>query len=144
MSKLTIYFTSDTHGYLYPNNFADRQPRPMGLLSMHFPKDENTLVIDGGDTIQGSPMTYFCRLNDRELPVAQAMNDRGYDYVTLGNHDFNNGYDYLKRYLDALDAKCLCANVEDLRGELPISGAAVHTLGQRSARRPGGHRNRLG
>lgn len=129
MSKLTIYFTSDTHGYLYPNNFADTKPRSMGLLSMQFPKDENTLIIDGGDTIQGSPLTYFCKLSQRELPVAQAMNDRGYDYVTLGNHDFNNGYDYLKRHLDELNAKCLCANVHDLRGELPISAAAVHVLG---------------
>ena len=70
MPKLTIYFTSDTHGYLYPNNFASKEPQHMGLLSMHFPKDENTLIIDGGDTIQGSPLTYFCRLNDLELPVA--------------------------------------------------------------------------
>ena len=129
MSKLTIYFTSDTHGYLYPNNFASKQPRPMGLLPMSFEKDENTLVIDGGDTIQGSPLTYFCKLHGRELPIAEALNARGYDYVTLGNHDFNNGYDYLKRYLDALNATCLCANVTDLRGELPISSAAVHVLG---------------
>ena len=129
MPKLTIYFTSDTHGYLYPNNFADKQPRSMGLLSMRFPKDENTLVIDGGDTIQGSPLTYYCKLNGLELPVAAAMNDRGYDYLTLGNHDFNNGRDYLRRHLNVLDAKCLCANVQDRRGELPISDAVVHTLG---------------
>ena len=129
MSKLTIYFTSDTHGYLYPNNFASKQPRPMGLLPMSFPKDENTLIIDGGDTIQGSPLTYFCKLHERELPIAEAMNAKGYDYVTLGNHDFNNGYDYLKRHLDALDAQCLCANVTDLRGDLPIAATAVHTLG---------------
>lgn len=129
MRKLTIYFTSDTHGYLYPNNFADKQPRNMGLLSMRFPKDENTLVIDGGDTIQGSPLTYFCKQKGLDLPIAAAMNDRGYDYITLGNHDFNNGYAYLKKHLDALQAKCLCANVEDKRGELPILPAAVHTLG---------------
>lgn len=129
MSKLTIYFTSDTHGYLYPNNFASLQPQKMGLLSMRFPKDENTLVIDGGDTIQGSPLTYFCKQKGIDLPVAQAMNDRGYDYVTLGNHDFNNGRAYLKKYLDQLDAKCLCANVEDHLHELPILPATVHTLG---------------
>lgn len=129
MSKLTIYFTSDTHGYLYPNNFASKQPQSMGLLAMSFPKDENTLVIDGGDTIQGSPLTYFCKLHGRALPIANAMNARGYDYVTLGNHDFNNGYDYLKCHLSALNAKCLCANVEDLRCELPIASTAVHTLG---------------
>ena len=129
MSKLTIYFTSDTHGYLYPNNFASVQPQNMGLLSMRFPKDENTLVIDGGDTIQGSPLTYFCKQNHIELPVARAMNDRGYDYITLGNHDFNNGRAYLKKHLETLDAKCLCANVEDHLNELPIGSATVHTLG---------------
>ena len=129
MPKLTIYFTSDTHGYLYPNNFADKQPRNMGLLSMCFPKDENTLVIDGGDTIQGSPLTYLCKQKGRNLPIAAAMNDRGYDYITLGNHDFNNGYIYLKKHLEELNAKCLCANVEDKKGELPILPAAVHTLG---------------
>lgn len=128
MSRLTIYFTSDTHGYLYPNNFADKQPHPMGLLSMRFPKDENTLIIDGGDTIQGSPLTYYCKLNGLPLPVAGAMNARGYDYVTLGNHDFNNGPEYLRAHLDALNAKCLCANVKDTLG-LPILPAAVHTLG---------------
>ena len=60
MNRLTIYFTSDTHGYLFPTSFIDAEVRPMGLLSMHFPKDGNTLVIDGGDTIQGSPLTYYC------------------------------------------------------------------------------------
>ena len=59
MSRLTIYFTSDTHGYLYNTTFADTMPRPVGLLGMDFPKDGNTLIIDGGDTIQGSPLTYF-------------------------------------------------------------------------------------
>lgn len=129
MPKLTIYFTSDTHGYLYPNNFADKQPRNMGLLSMCFEKDENTLVIDGGDTIQGSPLAYFCQQRGVELPVAAAMNRRGYDYITLGNHDFNNGYDSLRSYLEALDARCLCANVADRTGALPILPCAVHTLG---------------
>ena len=129
MAKLTIYFTSDTHGYLYPNNFADKQPRSMGLLSMRFPKDENTLVIDGGDTIQGSPLTYYCKQNGLELPIAAAMNDRGYDYFTLGNHDFNNGRAYLRRHLEAMQGKCLCANVKDEAGELPILPCAVHTLG---------------
>lgn len=127
--KLTIYFTSDTHGYLYPANFADKQPHPMGLLSMSFPKDENTLVIDGGDTIQGSPLTYYCQLSSLPTPVADAINAHGYDYVTLGNHDFNQGPDKLKAYLDAIDAQCLCANVTDAQGRFPIAPCAVHTLG---------------
>ena len=60
MSKtLSIRFTSDTHGYLYPTSYADSADRPIGLMKLAaaFPHDDNTLIIDGGDTIQGSPMT---------------------------------------------------------------------------------------
>lgn len=125
---MTIYFTSDTHGYLYPATFADQQAHPMGLLSIDFPKDGNTLVLDGGDTIQGSPLIYFCRTHGRSLPVADVMNKRGYDYVTLGNHDFNNGMAYLADYLHRLNATALCANVHDQQGRLPLKNCAVHTL----------------
>jgi len=125
--KLTIYFTSDTHGYLYPANFAHTQPHPMGLLSMFFPKDGNTLVIDGGDTIQGSPLTYYCHSRGLPSPVTDVMNAHGYDYVTLGNHDFNQGQASLKAYLDKLNARCLCANVKTEHG-MPIFESAVHTL----------------
>lgn len=128
-TRLTIYYTSDTHGYLYPTHFRDLQPHPMGLLSMRFPKDENTLVIDGGDTIQGSPLTYYCHINGMDSPVAQALNDRGYDYVTLGNHDFNYGPETLGRYLGDLNAHCLCANVQDREGRLPLLPGTVHVLG---------------
>ena len=127
-NRLTIYFTSDTHGYLYPSHFCDQQPRPMGLLSMRFPKDGNTLIIDGGDTIQGSPLTYYCYGHHLPLPVADALNDRQYDFVTLGNHDFNNGYGALESYLTRLNAQCLCANVTDRTGGLPLLPYAVRTM----------------
>ena len=127
--KLTVFFTSDTHGYLYPTNFHDQTPRPMGLLSMRFPKDENTLIIDGGDTIQGSPLTYFCRTAGQPLPVAKALNDRKYDFVTLGNHDFNQGQDTLAGYLRELNAQCLCANVKDEEGRLELAPWAIRTMG---------------
>ena len=90
-ARLTIYYTSDTHGYLYPTNFASDAPRPMGLLAMRFPADGNTLVIDGGDTLQGSPLAYYCHAQGLPMPMAAVMNNLGYRYVTLGNHDFNYG-----------------------------------------------------
>lgn len=129
MARLTVYFTSDTHGYLYPTNFADRLPRAMGLLCMRFPKDQNTLIIDGGDTLQGSPLTFYCHQKGLKMPMAEVMNDLGYDYVTLGNHDFNYGYDTVSGHLTALRARCLCANVRDRRGALPLGSFTVHTLG---------------
>ena len=126
--RLTVYFTSDTHGYLYPTNFAYPEPQPMGLLSMNFNKDGNTLIIDGGDTIQGSPLAYWGRAAGEAIPFAEAMNQKGYDYVTLGNHDFNYGLDNLKAYLDGLEAKCLCANVKDASGRLKVAPSAVRVM----------------
>ncbi len=128
MDRLTVYFTSDTHGYLFPTSFADETARPMGLFSMDFPKDGNTLVIDGGDCLQGSPLTYFCHQEKRPMPVARAMNELKYDFVTLGNHDFNYGYETLRDHLRALDARCLCANLTDLGGELELGKTAVRIL----------------
>ena len=75
MSKtLTIRYTSDTHGYLYPTSYADMQDRPMGLMKLasEYPHDGNTLIIDGGDTIQGSPLTnLYQRLSPEEKAAAQ-------------------------------------------------------------------------
>ena len=140
---LNIRFTSDTHGYLYPTSYADTQDRDMGLMKLAsaFPHDGNTLIIDGGDTIQGSPMTnLYYRLSAGEQaacltsdtyganPFSAMMNLAGYHFVTLGNHDFNNGVDALYDYLSNLDALCLCCNIRDKEGKLPIAPYAIHAL----------------
>ena len=64
----------------------------MGVLSCGkaFHKDGNTLVLDGGDTIQGSAFVKYMRENQVEgHAVSAVFNAVGYDDVTLGNHDFN-------------------------------------------------------
>jgi len=128
VNRLTLYFTSDTHGYVYPTDFISPGVLRQGLLRMRFPKDGNTLVLDGGDTLQGSPLTYYCRTKGIPMPCAAVMNDLGYDYITLGNHDFNYGYETLSDYLCQSHAVCLCANVQDRTNRLPILPYAVRTL----------------
>ena len=130
--KLKILFTSDLHGYFFPTDYIHTGCRPMGVnaLSGMFraARDENTLTIDGGDTLQGSPFAYYAAHHGRVPLLARAMNDAGYDYVTVGNHDFNYGYDVLSGYLNALNAKALAANVEDLGGEMPLFQTDVRAL----------------
>lgn len=141
--KLTICFTSDTHGYLYPTNYVDPEEKDMGLMKAagRFPHDGNTLILDGGDTIQGSPMTnYYFRLDQESRkkvlkderagthPFAAMMNLAGYQYVTLGNHDFNMGVAGLKDFLGSLKAQCLCCNIRDKEGKLPIRPWIIHTM----------------
>ena len=131
MKQLKIYFTSDLHGYVYPTDYTDRTEKPMGILNIlsNYEKDGNTLIIDGGDTIQGSPfMTFLSSQSLKNHPLAHVMNEGGYDYVTLGNHEFNYGYDYLKSYLTNLKAKCLCANVIDRTDELPLFSSDIKVM----------------
>lgn len=117
--KLTIYFTSDIHGYFAPTDYANNCRADAGLANCaaNYTDDGNTLILDGGDTLQGSPFTYwlYSRTEEKSLIPARLMNLAGYDFITLGNHDFNYGAAELERYLEALDAVCLCANVEGLR-----------------------------
>ena len=128
-----IYFTSDTHGHIFPVNYASNRPEAPGLLALaaQIEKDGDTLVLDGGDSLQGTPLTQYYLEHRGEWdihPVAAAFNALGLDYFTLGNHDFNFGYEALRDYLRAMEGTCLCANVEDLGGELPIRPWTVHTL----------------
>jgi len=95
---------------------------------MYFPnaKDAKTLIIDGGDTIQGNPLaTVAANEPDGAVQMAQAMNTAGYDFVTTGNHDFNFGQQYLSTYLQNLSAVCLCANVQ---GPLPFLSHTIHKM----------------
>lgn len=131
MKNLKIYFTSDLHGYVYPTDYVERNEKNIGLLNIinHFNKDGNTLVIDGGDTIQGSPFTNYLSNSEFDVhPLATIMNAGGYDFITLGNHDFNYGKEYLKKYLNNLNATCLCANVVDKTNELPIFPYKIKTM----------------
>lgn len=127
---LKIYFTSDMHGYMAPIDYATGGRKDAGLANMipHFRKDGNTLVLDGGDTIQGSPFAYLQAQAGSAEMFARCMNLAGYDYVTLGNHDFNYGYEYLASYLENLDAPCLCANIADVTGRLPVLPSAVKVM----------------
>ena len=129
MKQLTIYFTSDVHGYFSPLDYPTGGHADTGLANCmsRFQNDGNTLMIDGGDTLQGSPFTYYLHKNGLESPCvpAQIMNCAGYDFFTLGNHDFNYGQDYLRRYIRAMDARCLCANVHGLEG---VQDYAIVTL----------------
>ena len=127
--KLTIYYTSDVHGYFSPVDYASGKSAQSGLANCMngFANDGNTLIIDGGDILQGSPLTYYLysQRRDGDCVPARLLNLGGYDFVTLGNHDFNYGKAEIERYLRELDAVCLCANIGGIAG---VRRIAVVTL----------------
>ena len=130
---MRIIFTSDTHGNLYATSYALNKTEPLGLFTVasQIEKDENTLVLDGGDTLQGTPlMTYYLEHRDEYdfHPMAEGFNAMGLDYYTLGNHDFNFGYDAIFDYVNSMKATLISANVEDISGGIDIKKHIIHTM----------------
>ncbi|WP_026435800.1 bifunctional 2',3'-cyclic-nucleotide 2'-phosphodiesterase/3'-nucleotidase [Acidovorax sp. JHL-9] len=80
----------------------------------------NTLLVDNGDTIQGTALAdYEATVSPipctQQLSMYKAMGALGFDAGTLGNHEFNYGLPFLNQVLgggldvDGVDATRKCA-----------------------------------
>ena len=124
--KLTILSTSDIHGYIYPTDYKQRnQDLPFGLLKINSiikeikaNETDPVLVIDNGDFLQGSPLTYYTAKQTKQPAFyTSILNDIGFDAGVLGNHEFNYGKEYLTEALMTLDHPILCANILNDQGQ---------------------------
>ncbi|MYW66376.1 twin-arginine translocation signal domain-containing protein [Streptomyces sp. SID8379] len=136
----TVMGTTDLHGHVFNWDYykdaayTDAAGNAQGLsristLVQQVREEKgrrNTLLIDAGDTIQGTPLTYyFARVdpitaaNGPVHPMAQAMNAIGYDAAALGNHEFNYGIDTLRKFESQLNFPLLGANAVDAKTEKP-------------------------
>ncbi|MEU4483186.1 5'-nucleotidase C-terminal domain-containing protein [Micromonospora sp. NPDC023966] len=127
---LTVLGTSDTHGNVYnwdyyrDAEFDDSKHNDVGVAKLATlvnqiraeRKGRATLVLDAGDTIQGTPLaTYYAKQEPitstgETHPMANAMNVLKYDAVTLGNHEFNYGLPLLATWIGQLGFPALAAN----------------------------------
>ncbi|MCR5049865.1 MAG: metallophosphatase [Paludibacteraceae bacterium] len=106
---LTILHTNDTHSQVEPK--ADNTggyARRMGIIGEERKRDKDLLLLDAGDFCQGTP--YFNYYHGRV--EIEAMNRMGYDVVTLGNHEFDNGIDTLAEVLRNARFSVVCANYD--------------------------------
>lgn len=125
---LKIIHTSDLHGYFFPTDYLDREEKNTGYLSLlnNIAKDDTTILTDGGDILQGSSFAYYVKENLSSEIIADIM--QNVDYYTLGNHDFNYGYDYLKTYVKNMKGKLVCANVIDKTGRIKFEPYAIKKI----------------
>ncbi|MCI5722478.1 MAG: bifunctional metallophosphatase/5'-nucleotidase [Erysipelotrichaceae bacterium] len=114
--RIRILATSDVHGYIYPYSYADHSKKDIGLAKIkslvNILRDENTLVLDNGDMLEGSPLMYhhFSTTPDEISPITKAMADLKYDYINVGNHDFNYGEEALMTHIQNVGAPCITSN----------------------------------
>ncbi len=107
---MDIYFTSDIHGYLSARDFHPFSKKGGYFeVAKHF--KPNSIVIDGGDNLQGSPLAMYAMNKGLPFPQAEAFRAAGLNAFVPGNHDFNFGEEVLARYIKESGAVALGANV---------------------------------
>ena len=116
-----LFFTSDTHSYVFPTDYISDEKRNMGYIAAASQFADGAIIADGGDVLQGSPLIrYELEKGIRPFTAAEAFNRAGLSIYTPGNHDFNFGYDTLRDFLTSLEADTVAANLIDERGELDV------------------------
>ena len=119
---LTILHTNDTHSQVEPIATGKRDgnhagyARRLGIIQQERTIDPNLILVDAGDFCQGTP--YFNFYHGR-IEI-DAMNRMGYDAITLGNHEFDNGVDTLAAVLKNAQFAIVSANY-DVQGT-PLEG----------------------
>ncbi|HFB68039.1 MAG TPA: bifunctional metallophosphatase/5'-nucleotidase [Calditrichae bacterium] len=118
--KLVILYTTDVHGHLYPYDYVRGTESRVGLaraatiIEQYRKKYPHLILLDNGDFLQGSPMTYYYNfINTNDVhPVARAMNALHYQAVSVGNHDIEQGPDVYLRVRKQTRFPWLSANGE--------------------------------
>lgn len=112
---LTILHLNDTHSHIEPERLGEINGHG-GIIEQAIYITEvreemgkkNVLLLHAGDFSQGT--SYFTELKGQiEIDNLNAM---GYDVVTLGNHEFDNGIVALSKRLSQLNCPVVCANYD--------------------------------
>lgn len=107
--NLVLLHTNDTHSQLDSdhNGIGGVLPRKAIIDSIRA-KEENVILIDAGDVVQGSLYFKFFR-GEVEYPLMDKM---GYDIRILGNHEFDNGIADIAKYYKDIKGTPLSANYD--------------------------------
>lgn len=126
---LRLIATSDLHACLLPYDYCTNRPavgRGIAEVSRQIgqarAEASNSLLVDNGDFLQGSPLADFVASSGRRRrahPVIAAFNALEYDAATLGNHEFDYGLDFLGKSIAHARFPVVSANIATELGADP-------------------------
>ncbi len=124
--ELLVASTTDVHGRLRGWDYFASRPDTVRSLaraatvvdSLRTAHPGRVVLVDAGDLLQGTPMTYVAArvAPDQPHPVPAAMNAMRYDAAAIGNHEFNYGVPTLDRAVAQARFPFLAANVRRADG----------------------------
>ncbi|NVK30923.1 MAG: 5'-nucleotidase C-terminal domain-containing protein [Gammaproteobacteria bacterium] len=135
--SLTILHTNDFHARFEPISKYDSgcssedndegkcfggSARLMSAINDARARNANTLLVDGGDQFQG---TLFYTYYKGKL-AAEMMNAMGYDGMTVGNHEFDDGPEVLRGFMDAVNFPVVMSNA-DVSNEPLLAGKLMRS-----------------
>ncbi|MGH9880758.1 MAG: bifunctional metallophosphatase/5'-nucleotidase, partial [Pyrinomonadaceae bacterium] len=119
--QLTILGTTDLHGNIYPLDYYTNKPDNRGLAKIATlikrarKENPNALLIDSGDTIQGTPLEYYHNKKNNQPPdpMMLVMSSLRYDAMAVGNHEYNFGLKVLEKARSEAQFPWISANTYD-------------------------------
>ncbi len=120
-AHVVILSTTDMHGRVFPIDYYTNKYDNVGITKVATlvkearKNDPDLLLLDSGDTIQGTPLEYFHnkRNNTPPDPMMLAMNALHYDAMAVGNHEYNFGLQVLNKARGEAQFPFLSANTYD-------------------------------
>jgi 2',3'-cyclic-nucleotide 2'-phosphodiesterase/3'-nucleotidase len=128
---LRILETTDLHSNMMDFDYYKDTPtekfglvRTASLINAARAEAVNSVLVDNGDLIQGSPLGDYMAAkglkNGEVHPVYKALNTLDYAVGNLGNHEFNYGLDYLHKALAGAKFPYVNANIIDAKTNRPL------------------------
>lgn len=123
-AQLRVLETSDIHANIMDYDYYQTKEditiglaRTASLIIIARTEVDNTLLVDNGDLLQGSPMgdyvaSEFKKGNEFSIhPAHKAMNRLDYEVGNIGNHEFNYGLNFLEKAINSANFPYINANV---------------------------------
>ncbi len=117
--KLYILHSNDVHGAI------DGYEKMAAYRDELVAQGADVILVDAGDFSQGQPEVSY----EKGADAVRLMNAVGYNVVTLGNHEFDFGYEKLKENMSTRAFTLICSDVYDSNGALFDGASTTFTRG---------------